>query len=80
MFGGFNTQGNMLMLKWSYVTSVFKNRTDYFFQSKTGLKKFEGELSQHMKKVLQSDIGLLHDSFWSFILHFGDNLEEQLQK
>ena len=70
MFGGFNTQGNMLMLKWSYVTSVFKNRTDYFFKSKKGLRKFEHELTQHMRKVLQSDISLMHDPFLQFQQRF----------
>ena len=70
MFGGFNTQGNMLMLKWSYVPSVFKNRTDYFFKSKKGLRKFEYELTQHMRKVLQSDISLMHDPFWQFQQRF----------
>ena len=70
MFGSFNTQGNMLMLKWSYVPSVFKNRTDYFFKSKKGLRKFEHELTQHMRKVLQSDISLMHDPFWQFQQRF----------
>ena len=60
MFGGFQIEGqSRVVLKWSYIPDVLKDRVDVFFANQKGLKRFNKYIRQYFNQETGALFGLM---------------------